>query len=125
MEKSPLNFEMTPFFFSSWTGQIHWGCEIQGQKFTNLKLPSCQESVQKRAVLSLKEPSELVNKLKPHYHCVEAGGAGYKILCVALGLVDLYVSSKASTYKWDTCAGKFQVLFRCENIGRQDDFANF
>jgi len=57
-------------------------------------------------VLSLKEPSELVNKLKPHYHCVEAGGAGYKILCVALGLVDLYVSSKASTYKWDTCAGQ-------------------
>ena len=47
-----------------------------------------------------------MEKLKPHYQCVEAGGAGHKILCVVLGLADVYVSSKASTYKWDTCAGQ-------------------
>ena len=39
--------------------------------------------------------------------CIPAGGAGHKILCVFLGLVDVYVTSKASTYKWDTCAGNY------------------
>ncbi|XP_052466356.1 inositol polyphosphate 1-phosphatase isoform X2 [Carassius gibelio] len=33
-----------------------------------------------------------------------ASGAGYKILCVVQGLVDVYVLSEASTFKWDSCA---------------------
>ena len=33
-----------------------------------------------------------------------ASGAGYKILCVILGLADVYVLSEGSTYKWDSCA---------------------
>jgi inositol polyphosphate 1-phosphatase len=39
------------------------------------------------------------------YDVINAGGAGYKILCVILGLADLYVTPKPSTYKWDSCAG--------------------
>lgn len=35
---------------------------------------------------------------------VRAAGAGYKGLCVVLGLVDLYVFSQDSTFKWDSCA---------------------
>ena len=58
-------------------------------------------------ILSLTEPSEMVEKLKVHFELVEAGGAGYKILCVVLGLVDIYITSKPSTYKWDTCAGTY------------------
>ena len=27
------------------------------------------------------------------------------MLCVARGFVELYVTRKGSTYKWDTCAG--------------------
>ena len=50
-----------------------------------------------------------MEKLKGAYETVEAGGAGHKILCVVLGLVDVYVTSKASTYKWDTCAGSSTV----------------
>lgn len=37
-------------------------------------------------------------------HLIYASGAGYKILCVILGLVDVYVLSEASTFKWDSCA---------------------
>ncbi|KAL2087923.1 hypothetical protein ACEWY4_016751 [Coilia grayii] len=32
-----------------------------------------------------------------------ASGAGYKALCVILGLVDVYVFTQDSTYKWDSC----------------------
>lgn len=32
-----------------------------------------------------------------------ASGAGYKMLCVALGLADAYVLSEGSTFKWDSC----------------------
>lgn len=35
---------------------------------------------------------------------IEAAGAGYKLLCVILGLVGAYVLSKGSTYFWDTCS---------------------
>lgn len=103
-----------PFAFydketKGWTGRIHWGCEYNSQRFGNSKIPQELNELQKitkKVVLSLTEPSELVERLKPHYECIGAGGAGYKILCVFLGLVDVYVSSKASTYKWDTCAGQ-------------------
>ena len=97
-----------------WSGKIHWGCLVNGQKYSNINvLPSLPKP---RAILSFTEPSELVEKLKLHYQCVQAGGAGHKILCVVLGLADIYVSSKASTYKWDTCAGKYLIPFLGYNI---------
>lgn len=33
-----------------------------------------------------------------------SGGAGYKSLCVAEGLVDAYLYTEDEIYKWDTCA---------------------
>lgn len=33
-----------------------------------------------------------------------AAGAGYKMLCVILGLADSYVLSEGSTFAWDACA---------------------
>lgn len=33
-----------------------------------------------------------------------AAGAGYKFLCVLLGLADAYILSKGTTYRWDSCA---------------------
>jgi len=105
-----------PFAFydkqtKGWSGRIHWGCEYASQLFNNSKLPKTlsekPESATEKVILSLSgEPSEVVERLKPHYECIPAGGAGHKILCVFLGLVDVYVTSKASTYKWDTCAGQ-------------------
>ena len=58
----------------------------------------------------------MVEKLKVHFELVEAGGAGYKILCVVLGLVDIYITSKPSTYKWDTCAGTYVYVRKCRSV---------
>lgn len=33
-----------------------------------------------------------------------AAGAGYKSLCVIQGLVDVYIFSEDTTFKWDSCA---------------------
>ncbi|KAF6361591.1 inositol polyphosphate-1-phosphatase [Rhinolophus ferrumequinum] len=33
-----------------------------------------------------------------------AAGAGYKSLCVVQGLVDVYIFSEDTTFKWDSCA---------------------
>lgn len=38
------------------------------------------------------------------YTVATASGAGYKLLCVALGVVKCYALTKSSTYAWDTCA---------------------
>lgn len=37
------------------------------------------------------------------YKLIEVAGAGYKLLCVITGLVDAYVLSQGTTYKWDLC----------------------
>lgn len=38
------------------------------------------------------------------YAVATASGAGYKMLCVALGVVKCYALTKDSTFEWDTCA---------------------
>lgn len=38
------------------------------------------------------------------YTVTTASGAGYKMLCVALGVVKCYALTKDSTFAWDTCA---------------------
>lgn len=47
---------------------------------------------------------EALAPLCPGKCLMYASGAGYKILCVILGLADVYVLSEGSTYKWDSCA---------------------
>ena len=66
---------------------------------------SFRNSENPKIILSMVESKQLIDTLKPHFDLVEAGGAGHKILCVVLGLADIYVTSKPSTFKWDTCAG--------------------
>uniref|UniRef100_A0A1B0ATQ1 Inositol polyphosphate 1-phosphatase n=1 Tax=Glossina palpalis gambiensis TaxID=67801 RepID=A0A1B0ATQ1_9MUSC len=44
-----------------------------------------------------------------------SAGAGHKALKVITGEVDVYVLSKGSTYKWDTCAP--QAILRSLNGG--------
>lgn len=59
------------------------------------------------AVLSSSEKAavkEALAPLCPGKRLMYASGAGYKILCVILGLADVYVLSEGSTFKWDSCA---------------------
>lgn len=60
----------------------------------SLVLSSSEKEVVKEALASLCSPDKLIY----------ASGAGYKILCVILGLADVYVLSEGSTFKWDSCA---------------------
>lgn len=55
-------------------------------------------------MLSGNEDSNLKSQLhSAGYVVAEASGAGYKQLCVACGDADLYILSKGSTFRWDTC----------------------
>lgn len=55
-------------------------------------------------IISSSESDEIKEKLtNSGYGLIEAAGAGYKILAVILGLADMYILSKNTTYKWDTC----------------------
>lgn len=38
------------------------------------------------------------------YKLCQAAGAGYKLLCVILGIAQAYILTRDSTFKWDTCA---------------------
>lgn len=38
------------------------------------------------------------------YELCQAAGAGYKLLCVILGIAQAYILTRDSTFKWDTCA---------------------
>lgn len=44
------------------------------------------------------------------YIVTTASGAGYKLLCVALGVVKCYALTKDSTYAWDTCAAHAMLV---------------
>jgi len=110
----------------SWKGRIHWGLTMNdGTRFASGHLrntspcgtelsentskanlcPSSRNT--KRAVSSLTEFALLVDIMKNEgYEVIEAAGAGYKILAVIQGWVDIYITAKDSTYKWDTCAGQ-------------------
>ncbi|XP_028302840.1 inositol polyphosphate 1-phosphatase [Gouania willdenowi] len=92
-----------------WRGKHFWGVscgstnmcsvspprkEAEGEQGPSVVLSSSEKKVVKDALSSLCGPEKLVY----------ASGAGYKILCVILGLADVYVLSEGSTFKWDSCA---------------------
>eukprot|EP00937_MAST-01D_sp_MAST-1D-sp2_P003704 g3704.t1 len=56
------------------------------------------------AVSSGSEAPALLRELRAIGPLGTPPGAGFKLLCVVLGCADVYVLSKPSTYKWDTCA---------------------
>lgn len=95
---------------------MYWGISYE-----NLRIPSSSLLTQepasssegdqrKRIVVSFTESEQLQSRLQERYELFEAAGAGYKILSVAKGWVDLYVTQKPSSYKWDTCAGHAILL---------------
>ncbi|XP_030626788.1 inositol polyphosphate 1-phosphatase-like [Chanos chanos] len=103
-----------------WTGQFFWGIS-SGPHNVNSLNPTLQDTEVRHshakptsalqaagisAVLSTGE-SEQVRTLFQE-NCAKgvhyAAGAGYKCLCVILGLADVYVFSEDSTYRWDCCS---------------------
>ncbi|KAB5537167.1 hypothetical protein PHYPO_G00115740 [Pangasianodon hypophthalmus] len=92
-----------------WQGRYFWGVsyeEINMCSFTPCQRPDGKNPDSLSVVLSSSEKQEVKDALLPlcEGQLTYASGAGYKILCVIQGLVDMYVLSEGSTYKWDSCA---------------------
>ncbi|XP_066528258.1 inositol polyphosphate 1-phosphatase [Hoplias malabaricus] len=94
---------------TEWKGQHFWGVSYGGVNvcsFTHRERPlEKRKNGSLSVVLSSSERKEVKEALAPLSDgCLTyASGAGYKILCVIQGLVDVYVLSEASTFKWDSC----------------------
>ncbi|XP_025989066.1 inositol polyphosphate 1-phosphatase isoform X2 [Solenopsis invicta] len=86
---------------SQWTGKCYWGFVGSGIAKSSISNPC---NVDKIILLSRFEDADVKSKLlNSGFRLVEATGAGYKILSVAIGQAAAYILSKGSTYKWDTC----------------------
>ncbi|KAM3917066.1 inositol polyphosphate 1-phosphatase [Leptodactylus fuscus] len=103
-----------------WTGQWYWGLSYMGSNICSLSadngkpnskvVDDSQQSVAPgnnySAVTSSAEAKDVLRALS--VVCGEnlhfAAGAGYKCLCVIQDLVDFYVFSEDTTFKWDSCA---------------------
>lgn len=82
-------------------GKCYWGFLEYGVGKTSIN-DAC--SADKIILLSRFEDADVKSKLVDSgFRLMEATGAGYKILSVALGQAAAYILSKNSTYKWDTC----------------------
>ncbi|KAJ9577485.1 hypothetical protein L9F63_005986, partial [Diploptera punctata] len=90
---------------TKWQGICHWGVKFENICQFSKSLPQkSQHRTSKRVVLSSSESEELKSRLSSAgYTIAEASGAGYKQLCVACNDADVYVLSKGSTFRWDTC----------------------
>lgn len=90
-----------------WKGQHIWGVSYGDVNVCSFTRPSSpQKSECLSVLLSSSETPAVKNALAalPDGSLMYASGAGYKLLCVVRGRVDVYVLSEGSTFKWDSCA---------------------
>ncbi|XP_067244771.1 inositol polyphosphate 1-phosphatase [Chanodichthys erythropterus] len=92
-----------------WKGQHIWGVsygDVNVCSYTRCRPSNPQKSECLSVLLSSSERTAVKDALAtlPNSSLMYASGAGYKILCVVQGLVDVYVLSEGSTFKWDSCA---------------------
>lgn len=87
-----------------WQGRYHWGVAYGDMRLSSLSPPG--PSPVPRVVLSRAETPAVRAALEPLCggRLLFAAGAGYKLLCIILGLADIYVLSEGSTFTWDACA---------------------
>ncbi|KAK4289633.1 hypothetical protein Pmani_037413 [Petrolisthes manimaculis] len=105
----------------SWQGKAYWGVSWNGTRIHNLPSAprmSADES-ELAVVVSSSEDKKLLGQLTANgFKVIFATGAGYKILAVALGLCAACLSSKGSTFRWDTAAP--HALLEAEGGGLVD-----
>ncbi|XP_073681935.1 inositol polyphosphate 1-phosphatase [Garra rufa] len=101
-------FNRKDFTGKGWKGRHVWGVsygDVKAYSFTQCR-PLCQQKDYLSVLLSSSEKPAVKDALTAisNSSLMYASGAGYKILCVVQGLVDVYVLSEGSTFKWDSCA---------------------
>ncbi|KAA0708079.1 Inositol polyphosphate 1-phosphatase [Triplophysa tibetana] len=92
-----------------WRGQHFWGVsygDVNVCSFTQRRPLCLQKRDHLYVMLSSSEKPSVKDVLTTlsNVKLMYASGAGYKILCVIQGLVDVYLLSEGSTFKWDSCA---------------------
>ncbi|OQV19194.1 Inositol polyphosphate 1-phosphatase [Hypsibius exemplaris] len=102
-----------PFFEKDETTQIWksrcvWGLSYAGQRahsgIRSIR-PQYPESAKPQVVImSGSETDAIKEALDECFTTIYAAGAGYKFLSLTLGLADAYILSRATTFKWDSCA---------------------
>ncbi|XP_071977068.1 inositol polyphosphate 1-phosphatase isoform X2 [Engystomops pustulosus] len=99
-----------------WKSQLYWGVSYMGSNICSGNPDNKTRCVSQQssttgdnsyaAVTSSAETKDVLKALL--VVCGEnlhfAAGAGYKCLCVIQGLVDFYLFSEDTTFKWDSCA---------------------
>nr|CAB3256215.1 inositol polyphosphate 1-phosphatase-like [Phallusia mammillata] len=94
-----------------WKEMCYWGICHNEKRITNCQ-HIFESNIEKRSnssgysVVSSTHDQLICNLIPkiPNAQVCVASGAGYKSLCVILGLVDVFVYSDDACYKWDTCA---------------------
>lgn len=110
----PFFEELEPGEYKS---KVYWGISIGDVKLSNVEPPS-QERTMKIAVLSSSEQTKFTKFLKQKlkYEICYSSGAGHKILKLITGEGDLNLLSRATTFKWDTCAGQAILIALGGNV---------
>ncbi|XP_055385017.1 inositol polyphosphate 1-phosphatase [Condylostylus longicornis] len=84
--------------------KIFWGICLGDLKTNNLIQEETKRS-SKIGLFSTSEHSNIIDTFKDEkYEIAFSAGAGHKALKVITGEADIYLLSKGTTYKWDTCA---------------------
>ncbi|XKL67059.1 hypothetical protein PGB90_010479 [Kerria lacca] len=95
-----------PFFKNvneKWLGRCFWGVSIKDFNFSSVS-PIATVRCEKFIAISACESYHNKQKLEEAgFKLITPAGAGYKILCVILNLIDAYVLTKGTTFYWDTC----------------------
>lgn len=105
-----------------WKGQHYWGLSYMGTNIHSLQHEAISGTQSHAAGKSSSEAKEPASRFSAVISTSEkepirsalsricgdsifrAAGAGYKSLCVVQGLVDIYIFSEDTTFKWDSCA---------------------
>ncbi|XP_059046141.1 inositol polyphosphate 1-phosphatase [Achroia grisella] len=91
-------------FYNNGKGRIIWGVSYGTTKEWGTT-ESKSDSESNIVLMSSAENPEIVNKMKKaNLEVKSVPGAGHKLLKVALGEAGIYIVSKGTTFRWDTCA---------------------
>lgn len=119
------NFDET---LQSWTGSSYWGTCASTRRWHSISDFVSHSSAiwqpQRTIMVSSSESNALLSRLQERYRVLPVAGAGYKLLTVARGQADVYLLSKGSTYRWDTC-GPHAILRALGAEGDQGGVASF
>ncbi|KAI8129919.1 hypothetical protein FF38_03398 [Lucilia cuprina] len=97
-----------------YTSALFWGIALPELQAHSKILDNVRERSRLLGIFSSSERADLLQQLLDlGYEFAFSAGAGHKALKVITAEVDAYVLSKASTFKWDTCAP--QAILRSLN----------